>query len=114
MVAASSALLLINGTAAAFGPVLTGALMAAFGTRAYFGVLGSLTGALTLFDLWRKLRRGPVPRSQKGPFLNTRELATSVGPDPAAREVGPEVEHHAGRADSRGPVGSNAQPSSGP
>ena len=114
MVAASSALLLINGTAAAFGPVLTGGLMAAFGTRAYFGVLGSLTGALTLFDLWRKLRRGPVPRSQKGPFLNTRELATSVGPDPAAREAGPEVEHHAGRADGRGPVGSNAQPSSGP
>jgi MFS family permease len=109
MVAASSALLLINGTAAAFGPVLTGGLMAAFGTRAYFGVLGSLTGALTLFDLWRKLRRSPVPRSQKGPFLNTRELATSVGPDPAAREAGPE-----GRGDDRGTIGPNVQPSTGP
>ena len=58
MVAASSALLLINGTAAAFGPLVTGAIMGAFGARAYFAILGTLTGALTLFDLWRKLRRG--------------------------------------------------------
>jgi MFS family permease len=79
MVAASSALLLINGTAAAFGPLITGTLMGEFGARAYFAVLGTLTGALTLFDLWRKLRRGPVPKSQKGPFINTRELATSAG-----------------------------------
>jgi MFS family permease len=83
MVAASSALLLINGTAAAFGPVITGGLMAAFGARAYFGILGALTGALTLFDLWRKVRRSPVPQSQKGPFINTRELVTSAGLDPA-------------------------------
>ena len=83
MVAASSALLLINGTAAAFGPAITGGLMAAFGARAYFGILGALTGALTLFDLWRKLRRGPVPQSQKGPFVNTRELSAFAGLDPA-------------------------------
>ncbi|MBS0580091.1 MAG: MFS transporter [Proteobacteria bacterium] len=78
MIAASSALLLINGTAAALGPVLTGSLMGAFGAPAYFGVLGTLTGTLTLFDLWRKLRQRPVPRSQKGPFVNTRELVTST------------------------------------
>jgi MFS family permease len=83
MVAASSALLLINGMAAAFGPVITGGLMGAFGARAYFGILGTLTGALTLFDLWRKVRRGPVPQSQKGPFINTRELVTSAGLEPA-------------------------------
>ena len=83
MVAASSLLLLINGTAAAFGPAITGGLMAAFGARAYFGTLGTLAGALTLFDLWRKVRRGPVPQSQKGPFINTRELVSSAGLDPA-------------------------------
>jgi MFS family permease len=83
MVAASSALLLINGTAAALGPALTGALMSAFGARAYFGTLGTLTALLTLYDLWRKARRQPVPRSEKGPFINTRELATSAGLDPA-------------------------------
>ena len=83
MVAASSALLLINGTAAAFGPALTGGLMAAYGTRAYFGTLGTLTGALTLYDLWRKVRRSPVPQNQKSPFINTRDLVTSAGLDPA-------------------------------
>ncbi len=93
MVAASSALLLINGTAAAFGPLVTGTIMGAYGPRAYFAILGTLTGALTLFDLWRKLRRGPVPRSQKGPFINTRELATSAG-------LGPE--RPAGRAETSG------------
>jgi MFS family permease len=86
MVAASGALLLINGTAAALGPVVTGALMTAFGPRAYFGTLGGLTGALALFDLWRKLRRRAVPQSQKGPFINTRDLVSSAGlaPSPTA------------------------------
>ncbi len=83
MVAASSALLLINGMSAAFGPVITGGLMGGFGARAYFGILGGLTGALTLFDLWRKLRRGAVPQDQKGRFINTRELVSSTGLDPA-------------------------------
>jgi MFS family permease len=83
MVAASSALLLINGTAAAFGPVIAGGLMTAFTARAYFAILGTLTAALTLFDMWRKLQRRPVPQSQKGPFINTRDLITSVGLDPA-------------------------------
>jgi MFS family permease len=89
MVAASSKLLLINGTAAAFGPVIAGGLMAAFGTRAYFGTLGVLAGALTLFGLWRKLRREAVPENQKGPFINTRELVTAAGLD-AARTAGVE------------------------
>jgi MFS family permease len=83
MVAASSALLLINGMAAALGPLVTGALMGAFGARAYFAILGTLTGTLTLFDLWRKLRNSAVPRSQKSPFINTRDLVTSAGLDPA-------------------------------
>ncbi len=44
MVAASSALLLINGMAAAVGPTLAGSLIAAFGPSAYFATLGTLTG----------------------------------------------------------------------
>ncbi len=69
MVAASSKLLLLNGTAAIAGPMLSGSLMAAFGARAYFATLGTLTGALLMYDLWRKARRRPVPRSQKTPFV---------------------------------------------
>lgn len=101
MVAASSKLLLINGTAAAFGPAITGALMSAFGVRAYFGVLAALTAALTLFDLWRKLQRSPVPESQKGPFINTRELVTSAGLDPAPKAAVEPLDIPTGRSASR-------------
>jgi MFS family permease len=83
MVAASSALLLINGTAAASGPTLAGSLMAVFGPGAYFGTLGTLTGALTLYNLWRKARASAVPRTRKGPFINTQQIVTCAGLDPA-------------------------------
>ncbi len=75
MVAASSALLRLNGTAAAIGPLLMGGLIGAFGPKAYFAALATLTGALTVFDLWRKSRRGPVPPAQKGPFISTQPRA---------------------------------------
>lgn len=75
MVAASSALLRLNGGAAAVGPVLAGSLMAAFGSPAYFATLGALTGMLTIYDLWRKARRKPVPPEQKGPFINAQPQA---------------------------------------
>jgi MFS family permease len=72
MVAASSALLLLNGSAAALGPVLAGSLIAAFGPPAYFATLATLTGGLTVYDLWRKARRKPVSPAQKGPFVNAQ------------------------------------------
>lgn len=72
MVAASSALLLLNGAAAAVGPVLMGSLMAAFGPSVYFVTLASLTAALTIYDLWRKSRRRPVPRNQKHGFISVQ------------------------------------------
>ncbi len=72
MIAASSALLRLNGGAAAIGPVLAGSLIASFGPSAYFATLGTLTGALTVYDLWRKARRKPVPPEQKGPFISAQ------------------------------------------
>jgi MFS family permease len=75
MVASSSTLLLLNGSAAATGPLLAGSLMTAFGPRAYFATLASLTGALAVYDLWRKSRRQPVPPSQKGPFIRAQPRA---------------------------------------
>jgi MFS family permease len=78
MVAASSALLRLNGLAAAVGPTLAGTLIAAFGTHAYFGTLGSLTGLLAVYDLWRKSRRQPTPAAQKGPFISVRPHGVSA------------------------------------
>ena len=75
MVAASSALLLLNGSAAVIGPMLAGSLIEAFGPPAYFAALATLTGALAVFDLWRKSRRRPVPPSQKGPFVRAQPRA---------------------------------------
>ena len=71
-VAASSALLLLNGAAAVLGPVLASSLMAAYGYNAYFATLAALSGGLTLYCLWRKLRRRPVPPAQRGPFLTAQ------------------------------------------
>lgn len=75
MVAASSTLLLLNGSAAAIGPTLAGSLMAAFGSTAYFATLAALAGALAIFDLWRKVRRKPVPPSKKGSFIGSQPRA---------------------------------------
>jgi len=72
MVAASSALLRLNGTAAAIGPVLAGSLIAAYGPPAYFKTLATLTAILTVYDLWRKSQRKPVPAAQKGPFITAQ------------------------------------------
>jgi MFS family permease len=111
MVAASSALLMMNGMAAAAGPALTGSLIAAFGPRAYFATLATLSGALTVFDLWRKSRRGPVPRALKGPFINTQQIVTCAGLDPD-----PARQAHAERGAQLAPSGpvkaAEAEPSS--
>jgi MFS family permease len=75
MVASSSTLLLLNGGAAAIGPLLAGSLITAFGPRAYFATLAALSGALAIYDLWRKSRRRPVPPSQKSPFVRAQPRA---------------------------------------
>jgi MFS family permease len=79
MVAASSSLLLLNGAGAAVGPVLAGSLIGKFGPPAYYATLGSLTGALTIYDLWRKIRRRPP--ATKRPYVNTQPecQATTTG-----------------------------------
>lgn len=70
MVAASSSLLLLNGAGAVIGPVMAGSLIGKFGPTAYFATLGSLTGALTVYDLWRKMRRRPP--TTKRPYINAQ------------------------------------------
>jgi MFS family permease len=79
MVAASSALLRMNGAAAAFGPVVMGSLMQGFGARAYFSALALLTGTLTLYDLWRKWRRRAAPSDRKGAFISAEPQAPLTG-----------------------------------
>ncbi len=69
MVAASSALLSLNGLGAAVSPILLGTLIARFGSPAYFATLAALAGLLTVFDLWRKRRSEPVCADMKGAYI---------------------------------------------
>jgi MFS family permease len=73
MVAASSALLRLNGFGAAVSPVLVGGFIGGFGPRAYFAALAGLTCLLTVYDLWRKARRRPP--DQKRPFVAAQPQA---------------------------------------
>ncbi len=82
MVAASSALLLLNGAAAILGPILASSLMAATGHSAYFATLATLTGVLTVECLWRRSRRAPVPQVRKGPFISAQPQPCASVSDP--------------------------------
>lgn len=75
MVAASSALLSLNGIGAAVSPVIVGSLIAGFGPPAYFTALAGLTGLLTVYDVWRKARRRPPPADRKRPFVAAQPQA---------------------------------------
>jgi len=70
--------LLLNGAAAVLGPILGGALMGRYQSPAYFATFGALTGALTVYCLWRKSRRAPVPREQRGPFVKAQPETSAV------------------------------------
>jgi len=95
MVAASSALLRLNGAGAILGPVLASSLVAAWGPSAYFATLATLSGMLTLESLWRRSRRAPVPQDHKGPFIRTQpQPCASVSEPPwlEPKADGPSVE----------------------
>ncbi len=87
MVAASSALLLLNGAAAVIGPILGGGLMGAYQASAYFTTLATLTAALMIYCLWRKTRRASVPAGQRGSFINAQPETSAVLVDPPHTEV---------------------------
>lgn len=76
MVAASGALLRLNGVGAAISPVLVGGLIAGFGPPSYFAALAGLTGVLMLYDLWRKVRRRPP--ELKRPFIAAQPQAATA------------------------------------
>jgi len=101
MVDASSALLRMNGSAAAFGPVIMGTLMALYGPRAYFSTLASITGALTVYDLWRKSRRRAVSRSPRGAFIRAEPQGLPAPTVDYTRPAEPPPRAVAARPDAR-------------
>jgi MFS family permease len=88
MIAASSALLLLNGAAAILGPVLASSLMAVKGPSAYFATLATLSGVLTLDCLWRKSRRASVPQVQKVHYISAQPQPCASVSEPPWLEPG--------------------------
>ncbi len=89
LVAASGALIRLNGLGAAVSPVLVGVLMSGFGPRVFFCALASLTGALATYGLWRKARRRPVPTGHKRPFIGLESRpVTATRSSPSGAEGG--------------------------
>ncbi len=90
---ATSGLLLVYGTGAAFGPLLSGALMSAFGAAilpAYFAVV---LGGLGAYALRRMDAGAPMSTAQQGEFvavMRTSQAALELDPrvEPGADVVG--------------------------
>jgi MFS family permease len=68
----------LETSAAVLGPILGGVLMDQSGENAYFITLGGLAVVLAVFCLWRRSRRAPVPREQRGPYIKAQPETTAV------------------------------------
>jgi MFS family permease len=86
MAAASGGLIFLNGLGAVGGPVLVGYAMGGIGPWAYFGFIGLLFGAISLYALYRMTQRPARTAAETGPHATVMPQATQV-----AMEVAQEV-----------------------
>lgn len=78
MASASGGLLFLNGVGAVTGPLTVGALMDAFGPRAFFLYIGALLGLICLYGLWRMTRRAAPSVAETKPFTPLSPSAQQV------------------------------------
>ncbi|TYO85025.1 MFS transporter [Oceanicella actignis] len=78
MASAAGGLIFINGVGAVSGPVLIGYAMSAFGTLAYFGFMGAVMGAITLYALYRMTQRPSVPVDETIAYAPVAPTASAV------------------------------------
>ncbi len=71
LLAGSAGYVLLSGVGAMFGPLLTGALMAAFGTSEYFVVLGGVPLLLAFYLGVRITTREAIPVEDQGEWVPT-------------------------------------------
>ena len=86
MASASGGLIFLNGLGAVGGPVLVGYAMGGIGPWAYFGFIGLLLGAISLYALYRMTQRPARAAADTGPHATVMPQATQV-----AMEVAQEV-----------------------
>lgn len=68
-VAAAGGLLLVWSVGATIGPLLGGTVMERLGPAGLFQYLVAVLAAMTIFTVWRMLRRPEVPRDQRSAFV---------------------------------------------
>lgn len=86
MAAASAGLLLINGAGSAFGPIVTGWLMAWLGPDGFWVYMGVLLAGLSVYASWRMTRRAAPAPDQN--FAMLSPSATPVGVETALVRAG--------------------------
>ncbi|HAQ46204.1 MAG TPA: MFS transporter [Rhodobacter sp.] len=79
MASASSGMIFINGTAAIFGPLITGWMIEAFGPNGFFAFIGLLMGALAIYAFWRMTRRAAPVDAGAFPTFTPQATAMAVG-----------------------------------
>ncbi len=82
IVAASGALILLNGAGAAFGPFLLSAAMKVTGNGSFFVIFAVMYAMLTAFIFYRMRRRPVAPMVEKTYFTNMSDVNT-----PASAEL---------------------------
>jgi len=85
MVAASGALVLVNGLGAAVGAPITAFAMEFLGPQSFYQVNGAALGLVCLFAIWRATRRRAVAPAEQGEFV-------SMPPSPISAVMNPELE----------------------
>ncbi|MEE8444804.1 MAG: MFS transporter [Alphaproteobacteria bacterium] len=91
VVGASSALVLVSGVGATFGPMLAAASITRLGPGGFFWMLGAVHAMIGLFALYRMVRRSAVPLEEQGVFV-----AIPARASPMAAALNPEAPGDAG------------------
>lgn len=76
ILAASGALILLNGAGAAFGPFMMSAIMKVTGNDGFFVIFAALYVAMTAFIFYRMNKRPVAPVVEKTPFANLSDVNT--------------------------------------
>lgn len=78
MLSASSALILLNGMGACFGPFLISTVMRAYGDNSFYLSFVFIYGTLFLFGLYRMLRREAIATEDQGDFVILPDSASPI------------------------------------
>ena len=84
---ASGTSLRVNGTGAVLGPIIAGAIMAAFGETSFFWCLVATHGLIAAYVAFRLVAEDAVPLSRQGPFVPMPARATDFAIRLSARPL---------------------------